>query len=62
MSWNGHFELPEYGYDDFARHMYYAHLAELEAFGLELDYESFEEYNKRCGDFIMEKYERFLSE
>jgi hypothetical protein len=63
MSWDGHFKLPEFGYEQFARQLYYKHLEELEAYGLDLV--TFEQYNSANEDYIMEEwkvYERFLSE
>jgi predicted GNAT superfamily acetyltransferase len=54
------FVMPEFDYEQFARHMYYKHLEELEAFGIAL--ESFEEYNSRNEKFLRERYEHFLSE
>lgn len=51
--------MPEFGFDAFVRKEYYSNLSEREAYGVALI--SFEEYLDENREWLVKKYEHFLS-
>jgi hypothetical protein len=54
------FDFPEFDLGQFARNQYYNNLTEREAFGIELI--SYEEYYTQNEEWLLEEYERLLSQ